>query len=444
MRKEAHYFDVFPLVVRAGHETTITIRPLFDHVRPREGVQYQAALFPSEGVAGQTRWPANPRVPIEPVNGVFQIPFFFPKEQEYTLVVEAGDGQPVAGGKTNRAEFRLYALDKDLFSRRPFKGDMHIHSARSDGLESPAYVAAACRRIGLDFMAVTDHRQYTPSLEAIRAFEGLDIDLRIYPGEEVHPPDNPVHMINFGGRFSLNEQFQSERYRIEVQAIADTLIDLPPEVNRYPYASCVWCFDQIHQGGGLGIFCHPYWYAGYRYDVTGYLTTLLFERQPFDALELIGGYMRHEVESNTLQVARYQEERAQGKKIPIVGVSDAHGCERGDLFGWYYSIVFAPSTDLPDLVQSVKGLNSVAVEALPGETARAFGPLRLVQYAQFLMREILPRHDELCVEEGRLMLAWAASATLAARDQTAAELLKAYRGRTKALYDHLWDIEQAK
>ena len=135
---------------------------------------------------------------------------------------------------------------------------------------------------------------------------------------------------------------------------------------------------------------------------------LILERQPWDALEIIGGYHLFEVESNWLQVARYHEERGKGKRIPIVGVSDAHGCERGELFGWYYTMVFAPTTDLPDLVQSIRDLYSVAVEALPGQDARAHGPFRLTLYAQFLLREILPLHDGLCLEEGRLMLAHAA------------------------------------
>jgi len=35
--------------------------------------------------------------------------------------------------------------------------------------------------------------------------------------------------------------------------------------------------------------------------------------QPFDAFELIGGFHPYELDSNTLQVARYHEERAQGR-----------------------------------------------------------------------------------------------------------------------------------
>jgi hypothetical protein len=158
----------------------------------------------------------------------------------------------------------------------------------------------------------------------------------------------------------------------------------------------------------------------------------LLDSQPWDALEVIGGYFRHEVESNILQVARYHEERARGRRVPIVGVSDAHGCERGELFGWYCTIVFARSSALADLIESIGELWSVAVEALPGETARAHGPFRLVKYAQFLMREVFPQHDALCFEEGRLLLAHLAG------DRSAADALAACKGQTAALYDRLW------
>jgi len=285
-------------------------------------------------------------------------------------------------------------------------------------------------------MALTDHRQYTPSLEAQRVFEGVDIDLRIFPGEEVHPPENPVHIIHFGGRFSINELFQNAAsntpYRAEVQAIQEKLGDLPRGVDPYQYASCVWSFDKIREAGGLGVFCHPYWFTEHRYSPSGALTSYLFDRAPFDAFEVIGGYHRYEADSNTLQVARYQEERARGRRIPIVGVSDAHQCEGGDKFGWYYTIVFSPSPGFADVADSIRQFYSVAVEALPGEIPRAYGPFRLVKFALFVMCEIMPQHDAICFEEGRLMLEHVAG------DRTAADALRALKGRTAALLDRCY------
>jgi len=48
-------------------------------------------------------------------------------------------------------------------------------------------VASSCRKIGLDFVTITDHGKYFPSIEVIDTFKDLDLDFKIFPGEEVHP-----------------------------------------------------------------------------------------------------------------------------------------------------------------------------------------------------------------------------------------------------------------
>jgi hypothetical protein len=75
----------------------------------------------------------------------------------------------------------------------------------------------------------------------------------------------------------------------------------------------------------------------------------------------------------------------------------------------------------------------VAVESLPGETVRPYGPFRFVKYALFLLREVFPQHDELCVEEGRLMIEHVAG------NPDAAKALAFLQGRSGALLDRYWD-----
>jgi hypothetical protein len=349
------------------------------------------------------------------------------REQEHVIVLRREGSDEEAAG------FRVYSVQGDLLERRPFKGDLHIHSCRSDGKDPPSEVPAWCRRIGLDFMAVTDHGLYEPSLEAQEAFAGLPVDLRILAGEEVHPPRNPAHIVNFAGRSSVCALYEEpDTYLTEVRRIAERLTGLPEGVDPFQYASCLWCFDRIREAGGLGIFCHPYWFYQNHYTPPGALTSHLLAERPFDAFELIGGFYRSEADSNTLQVARYHEERAAGGPMPVVGCSDAHGCNTGDLFGWYYTIVFAPSCDRPHLIESVRDMYSVAVEAIPGGVPRAYGPFRLVKFALFLMREVFPQHDALCREEGDLMLSHLRG------DAGAADKLGAMSGRTRVGTDALW------
>lgn len=420
--------QAWPRIVRAARTAEIRILP------PEEGDpfdpegDYQVVQTPMEYYTLRGDDAVVVAVKASPRDGALHATLSFGAEQEHMLRVDRlRDGVRSVVGRC-----RVYSLADDLFHRRAFKGDLHIHSNRSDGRESPGYVAAACRRIGMDFMALTDHQKYAPSREAQEAFSGLSIDMRIFRGEEVHPPGNPIHIVNFGGASSVNDLFSSPGYRAEIESRARGFGPVPAGADPVLCAEAAWCFERIRERGGLGIFCHPWWMLEERYHLPRAFVNWLFDARPWDAYEVIGGYHRHELESNLLQVAHYHDERAKGRMVPIVGVSDAHGCERDALFGWYYTIVFSASSGLESLISSIKDLYSVAVESVPGSQPRAHGPLRLALYAQFLMREVFPAHDALCVEEGRLMIAHVQG------DSTAAQRLSALSGRSDRLRERMW------
>ncbi|MDH7568645.1 MAG: hypothetical protein QHJ73_03560 [Armatimonadota bacterium] len=421
----APHCDATPKVVLAGSTTLVTLRVAG---ALQSGAEYTVRVIPMEwkgdsSVAG----PSTLQVRCE--EEALRFPWKFPAEQEYTVEVVSPDG------KQRLATARLFAVGPDLFPLRPYKGDLHQHSNRSDGKEEPAYVAAFNRKIGMDFMALTDHRAYRPSLEAIEAFRGLPVDLQMYPGEEVHPPETMVHIVHFGGRASVNERFDQADYKEAVKKLAASLRDLPPGVDPQAYAACLWTFAEIRRLGGLSIFCHPYWVTGNRYNVPEAFIARLFAQRPFDAYEVIGGFWLNESEANALQVARYYYEAAAGRAVPVVGVSDGHGTARG-LHGWYYTLVLARSPQFADVRDAILAERSLGVEQLPGAPApRAFGPFRLVKYASFLMREVMPAHDALCAEEGEAMLAHVAG------DPGAANRLKTLQGRVQALYRRMWATE---
>lgn len=430
MKTENVYFDVFPKVVRSDTSTTITIKERYGQFRLNDSQDYEIRHYPMNRYSKGNGCHDQDVQYVKARNGVIRFEQYFAGEQEHIIeLIEKGNES-----WEKKTHFRIYSLEADLFDRRPFKGDLHMHTLYSDGKETPGFLAAACRKTGLNFIAVTDHGQYIPSIEAQKAFENIPLDMLICRGEEIHPENNPVHMVNFGGSISVNQLMQdnTEAYRREVEEIKSSLEDIEDADARYQCASCIWAFNKIREGGGLGVFCHPYWEVEDGNYISESVISYMLEKQPYDALELIGGYYKTEAYSNTLQVARYHEERAKGRKIPIVGVSDSHGSVNSELFGWYYTVVFSPSLGQKEITGSIKDMYSVAVEALPGESARAHGPFRLVRYAMFLIREVFPEHDQLCIEEGTHMLKYLSG------DKAALERLAGIKGQTFELYNKLW------
>lgn len=136
--------------------------------------------------------------------------------------------------------------------------------------------------------------------------------------------------------------------------------------------------------------CHTFWRIKEGYYISERSLDLLYDKKPFDAVEMVGGYHMYELTSNNLQIVSYYE-KSKGRNIPVVGVTDAHGCDTGSLFGWYYTVVFSPSLNLKDIIESINAGYCVAVEAIPGRESRVYGSLRLTLFTfmmKYLMGEI--------------------------------------------------------
>lgn len=434
IRIDNRYYDVLPQIVPADQESTVTFVPLFDHVKFVDNAVYELTYTPMEfepvkgGPAGGTK------TVIIPENGRLSITMLFEEEQEHDFILNR-----TLDGKTSQVgRFRIYSLKPDLYGMRPYKGDFHQHSNRSDGVESPPYVAGACRRVGLDWTALSDHHFRGGSIEARDFFADLPIDLRLYPGEECHSPGNPVHILSFGSDDGITEQWKDDNrevYDREVAEIQEALTDIPEGVNKFHYAACIWVTQKIKEFNGLSMLCHPYWMTGNRYNVDERLLDHIFATKIFDAYEVISGFSwdsLNNLDVNGIQVARYLEECAKGRRMPVCGIADTHGHERSDQFGRYYTLVVAPSSDLSDIIAGIKDFRSVAIETPKGELARAYGPFRIVKFATFLLREVLPQHDELCFEEGRLMIQYASG------DESAVARLAQLQGQIDRFYDKVY------
>lgn len=321
-----------------------------------------------------------------------------PAEQEYTLRLFS------TASSACLAHAELYAVERDLQNQYPFKGDLHMHSFFSDGEDSPRRMAQECRRKGFDFMALTDHGKYAPSAALCREFSSMpELAMALYPGEEIHLPFHQAHILNIGGRQSVNELFAEapEAFYDNILRQADPG-EMPPQVDPYSFKSALWAFDRIHDFDGMSVFCHPYWRRPSGYELSTDLTESLLRTHAFDALELVSGYPLQELDSNQLQLARYQELK---EKPPIVGVSDAHAAE-DCLLGSFYTLVLAKNNQFESIRHGILSHQSVAADQIAPGPARLFGSYRLVKYFHFLQRAFFPEHDVLARQESVRMEAW--------------------------------------
>ena len=411
LKTELSNFEISPKIVPAGLAVDVLIRPKGEHAAFEEGGEYDVQVLPLSG--GEGRF-----LRVAASGGALRFRHEFPGEQEHSIRIRRN------GTVETAIKLAVYSLLPDLFCRRPYRGDFHVHTFRSDGRESPAVVAANYRKAGFDFLAITDHGRWQPSEEAIAAWTGQPVDIRLFHGEEVHTPGNHIHIINFGGSFSVNElAFSNEdRYGREVEAIRRALPALPEGVDDFEFAACLWSISNIRRGGGMAIFVHPHWLED-AYHVNEATARHILINSPFDAFELLGGQT---VPENNMQIAFYNEMRAQGATIPIVASSDSHGTVNTNWFNWVSTAVFSKSLELADIMEAVKSGYSAALEHYPGEQPRAHGTYRMAAYAMFLLREYFPLHGELCYEEGRAMKA------LICGDASAGNVLQAVNGRTGA------------
>ena len=411
MKNELYHYLVIPSVYRVGAPTDIVIRPLESKYNIAESdnrivILPISALHESDG-----------RLPFDTVtgtvvNGELHFSYTFPVEDEYAML-------PLSGEDAIEV-LDVYALNDDLYELRPLKGDTHVHSCRSDGHETPAIVAANYRAAGFDFMALTDHKRFAPSAEAIEAYRGVRLGMTQMHGEEVHSPGNYVHIVHFGGNYSVNKIFleDEEKFRREVAEIEREMGDEIPFVNendRYIYASTVWCVREIRKAGGIAIYPHPFWlmrnrsvYYAPTYNVPTEMTRQFILNDVFDAFELIGGQSAHE---NNYQTQfyyslkdEYIEKNGKPLTVPVLGASDSHGTVNTGWFNRKFSVVFAKSRKPEDILGAIMDKKSVAVEVYEdSENYSVHGQYRLMAYARFLCENYFPLTQKLCAVDGALM-----------------------------------------
>lgn len=432
MDKILNYYRITPGVVPVGRKNKVTISAIDTERRFSSDVEYRVLILPStRNQRGVTKVPDR-TIYVKGENGELSFEYFYEKEEEYFISIFIGDE------KTKLFQVSVYAVEEDLYELRPLKGDQHCHSCPSDvtllrkkdGSDTPPVIPAYYRGAGYDYMALTDHERYFGSVEMNKFYADVKLGLTMCFGEEVHAPKNYVHIVNFGGDWSVNEIYQNdpERFTREVQEIMDT-----EEIDYFDkelYAINLWVARNIRKANGLAVFCHPHWNP-YVYNVSDEMTKKFMESGEFDAYEVVGATT---FAQNNLKLALYNSLKDEGIKMPpMIGSSDCHLFAGSTVFDKRYTITYAKKNETKSIIEAIKDYKCTPVEWV-GNQYIVHGSYRLVSYTRYLMEWYFPLAREICEEEGMLMRQYilgipGAKEELEARVNNSLDFWKKFSGR---------------
>ncbi len=198
-----------------------------------------------------------------------------------------------------------------------YSGNAHMHTPYSDGTKWHAEIAAEAIKAGLDFIIVTDHNVWVGGVEGTYQDDGGRVLLLV--GEEVHdmrrqPQAN--HFLAYGAESELSP-FAGD---------PQTLI------------------SKTVEAGGFGFLAHPFDPAaptfgedalGWQdWDLDGYAGLELWNymsnfkgllRGKWRALRVALNPEKHIVAPHEQTLSKWDELLAQGKRVSVIGGSDAHG-----------------------------------------------------------------------------------------------------------------------
>ena len=419
-------YAIYPSVIPADKRTEMTIAPLERAFMLFENEEYTVTVASIDSDESDYYKSTGKNViNLTAHNGVIKFDYTFPGEQEHLVLLERG------GVLLNK--FFVYSLYEDLYSSRPMKGDFHSHSYRSDGQHDPAALAGHYREQGYDCLALTDHNRFYPGSEIDEAYAGVNTGLVRIPGEEVHVPGSVVHIVNVGAESSVAEKYfrYPEEHSAEIEEYIKKVPAEIPEGYIGRYAKAMWATDKIHEAGGIAIFAHPFWRPkNLVHNVCGDLAERFLKSGMFDAFEIIGGIDNL---ANNRNVALWADARVDGCDIPVVASSDGHSIENTTHFPYKYTIVFAEENTSSAVVAAIKAGKCAAVEAVGKEEYtreyRAYGKLRYVSYAQYLLKYFFPRYARVCMGGGVAMRAYAIGDAPKELVELQAELAERFRER---------------
>ena len=387
-------YELYPRVVPEGWEGHLVLDGEFEHTRFRPDVEYSYQLK-------STFFSATARRQKEAITGTVSvndegrlvIPFAPDVGGEWQLTVDAEEHR----SRNLPCCLGLFVQQAEWFSRRPYIGELHLHSTGSDGGQSPAYMPVRGRAFGMDFLALTDHRNFQAALEMKERMAGiLGRRMVLMAGEELHPEpedvtggEHPIHShtyhyVSVGQRESVRDTCLADASReTSIQEIESSLraSGVSPDLDLRGYAEGVWKVRAARQLGGTTIFCHPYW-GGQPINLDLASIEQTFRDGEAHCVEAIS-----RADPSCYMANKLVELAADGIRWSLVGVSDGHNWNAATVFG-YCTLAMAEELSEEAILAAVR--ESRCVACAPGEADQFLGPMDLIPFAGFYFRSLLP------------------------------------------------------
>lgn len=195
------------------------------------------------------------------------------------------------------------------------KGDLHMHSEHSDGRYTVDENIEIAKRQGLDFIFLTDHNTY-----AQNGFIRRDEDMVILPGMEWTHYNGHCNFLGVNSpikNFVANSKEETLKIMNEARENGAII-----SLNHTHCNVCPWLWG---------------------FDV------------PYDVVEVWNGPMS---EANLRAINWWQEALVSGKRIPIVGGSDAHRSEFIRTIGTPTTYLYSNGRGKSSIIDAIKNGNS--------------------------------------------------------------------------------------
>ena len=206
--------------------------------------------------------------------------------------------------------------------RKMLKGELHIHTTRSDGRRTPEETIQIYYDKGFDFLSLTDHRTY--NFKDYRP----DLPITIIPGME----HDCAYMYHCYHVVCLGKDVEENRY------VQDEKLESPWIMEE---EELVKWLEPIAENGNISIYCHPEW---------SMTPAAFFEnRTEHFAMEIwnSGSAVYNGVDKNA---AYWDELLGQGKVIYGVATDDAHKVREMGL-GW---VMVNAENDVDSILEALK------------------------------------------------------------------------------------------